>query len=528
MKFWTNGTFYTMRKPGEIIHCVLTEHGKIVATGHEAEAQVRGRAVDVMDLKGRTIFPGFIDSHLHLIWYGQALDRLNLSKATTKKACLEAIATRAEILKDGDWLFVEGYDDNRLTDSNRLLTCRDLDAISRTHPILVRRIDYHTVSINTPFIHAIGLKRNQVFDGGGMIDLDDDGFPTGVLRDEASTLAIERFPKESQAELARLIRIAVNDLWKKGIVGAHSEDLHYFNGLVGTVRAYRQTLNEPFPFRAHLLVHHRELDAYLRAPRTVTSPDEFVTLGAVKIFYDGTVGSHTAFMTQPYAGEPNNYGLQFHRAEAFEQIVQQARLAQLPVAVHIIGDRAFADVVHVLKKFPPQPGQLDRMIHTPWLRSDMLDAAKGMPLIFDIQPQFMSSDMPWALDVLGSDFPPLAFAWKSIKENGFPIAGGSDAPIEVPNPFLAIHAAVTRTCNSDVNGKRYFPEEALSIFDALSLYTSGSAAAAGQSGSCGTIAPGKFADFTVLDQDPFTVDPADLRALTIRKTIVNEQIVYER
>ncbi|MCO7127157.1 amidohydrolase [Sporolactobacillus shoreicorticis] len=528
MKLWMNGKFYIMNKPGQTATHVLTDKEKIIALDQDAAAIAQERNAEMVDLQGGIVFPGFVDSHLHLLWYAQALDRLNLYGYPTKKACLEAINERAAQLKDKEWLFVEGYDDNNLSDSTQLLTRRDLDTISDVHPILVRRIDYHTVSINTPFIKEIGLKRGQVFEGGGMIDLDGDGIPTGVLRDEASMLAIDQFPTESQEELERLIKLAVKDLWKKGLVGAHSEDLHYFNGFEGTVRAFRSTINEDFPFRAHLLVHHRELDACLQAPQELRTSGPFVALGAMKIFYDGTVGSHTALMTKPYAGEPGNYGLKFHQDDAFEHLVRQARAAQLPVAIHIIGDRAFQKVIHVLKKYPPLPGQKDRMIHTPWLRPYMLDAAQNMPLLFDIQPQFMSSDLPWALDVLGPTFPPLAFAWKTIRKKGFTVAGGSDAPIEVPNPFLAIHAAVTRTCNIDLNGKRYFPEEALSIFEAISLYTTGSAAACGQDVAHGTIEIGKAADFTVLDQDPFFIDPADLRSIIIRKTIVNERIVFEK
>ncbi|MET1248464.1 amidohydrolase [Sporolactobacillus sp. STCC-11] len=528
MKLWKNGTFYTMNKPGETAACVLTDHGKIIAFDEQAQTIAHEQKAESVDLQSGIVFPGFVDSHLHLLWYGQALDRLNLSGYKTKKACLMAIAERSANLKNGEWLFVEGYDDNNLSDSDQLLTREDLDPISDTHPILVRRIDYHTVSVNSPFINKIGLTRHQIFAGGGKIDLDSAGFPTGVLRDEASMLAIERFPTESTAELERLLKIAVQDLWKKGLTGAHSEDLHYFNGLEGTVQAFRHALCEQFPFRAHLLVHHKELNAYLNTPESLKTASDFVELGAMKIFYDGTVGSHTAFMTQPYEGEPNNYGLQFHSDKEFEDLVRQARAAKLPVAVHMIGDRAFQNVIRVLKKYPPLLGQKDRMIHTPWLRPNMLDEAHGMPLVFDSQPQFMSSDMPWALKVLGPDYPPLAFAWKTIQDSGFTIAGGSDAPIEVPNPMLGIHAAVTRTCRADLNGKRYFPKEALTVFEAIALYTSGSADACAHSESRGTISIGKVADFTVLDQDPFQIDTADLPGIKVRKTIVNERIVFEQ
>lgn len=529
MKLWKNGLFYTMTVEGEMVEAVITDKGMIQATGSfaELEAAYQEQLTEIVDVQGAVVFPGFVDSHLHLLWYGQSLARLNLKECETKKAALAMIKERVATLSTDEWLFVEGYNENKWTDDGTAFTKEELTNLSATNPILVRRIDYHNVVINEVFTEKIGIHSHMQFEGGGEIVLDTEGSFTGVLKDEATNLAINAFPEATPEEMKHYLTLAIHDLWSKGVTGGHSEDLHYFNGFIGTLATFKETLGEKgLPFRAHLLIHNAELDTYVASKEQFLDGDAFVELGAMKIFYDGTVGSRTALMASGYAADANDHGLQVQTDEQFTAMVQAARQAGLPVAIHILGDLAFEKVIQTLKACPPKVGQQDRMIHTPWLRPDLLELAKGMPLLFDVQPQFMSSDLPWALEVLGEQHPPLAFAWKSIKEAGFPLAGGSDAPVEIPNPFLGIHAAVTRTVSSDLNGKAYFKEEALSVYEAIELYTKGSAIADYHADTRGQIKVGHVADFTLLHENPFTVPVENLHQIKVAQTVVSEKIVY--
>ncbi|WP_088811078.1 MULTISPECIES: amidohydrolase [Listeria] len=522
MKLLENARFYTMGKEGEFVRNVLIDGATIRAIDVDPAAHLEAERIN---LNGATVFPGFVDSHIHLLWYGQALARLNLNETTTKKQALEKIKQRLAELSETEWLFVEGYDENKWTDDKTLLTAADLDSISET-PLLVRRIDYHSVTVNHALMEAISLSKDAKFEGGGEIDTDENGELTGILKDNATNLAIQAFPIPTTAEMKMWLELAICDLWKKGITGAHSEDLHYFDGFKGTLGAFRDTINAEFPFRAQLLIHHAELAAFKQEKELFMDGNPFVELDAVKIFFDGTVGSRTAYMANGYADDASNHGLKIHSDEEFVAIVKKARELGLPVAIHILGDAAFQEVVRVLKKYPPKSGLHDRMIHTPWLTDELIAEAEGMPLLFDVQPQFMASDLPWALDVLGENYPKRAFAWKTLLENGFALAGGSDAPIEVPNPFYGIHAAVTRTATSDLNGKRYFPDEALTVYEAISLYTTGSAKASYKPFSRGKIAPGFAADFTVLATNPFEVATNDLRDIQVIQTFVSGRKVY--
>ncbi|MBC1819256.1 amidohydrolase [Listeria welshimeri] len=531
MKLWKNGTFYQMTAEGAQVSAVITENGHIHAVGDVADLQKQYADIleETIDLDGKIVFPGFVDAHIHLLWYGQALERLNLNQTKTKKEALTLIAERTKQLARDAWLFVEGYDENKWSDEQTFISLVDLDNISKTNPILVRRIDYHSVSINSALQIQIEDFSESAFDGGGEIVRDKAGDFTGVLKDNATTLAIEAFPAAKPSELMEWLKIAITDLWAKGITGAHSEDLHYFTGFESTLAAFRNTVGaKELPFRAHLLIHHAELAAFSASKEKFMSGDAFLELGAMKIFYDGTVGSRTALMSAGYADNPAEKGLQIHSDETFEELVKSARKAGLPVAIHILGDQAFANVIRTLRANPPKEGQYDRLIHTPWLTEKLIAEAAGLPVLFDIQPQFMASDLPWAIEVLGDKHPPLAFAWKSLLQAGFPIAGGSDAPIEVPNPFWGIHAAVTRTANADLDGVKYWPEQALTLFEAIELYTKGAAFASYKTTTRGQIAPGFVADFTILAEDPFQIKQAELHDINVVMTVVNEQIVYQK
>ncbi|MCP7942631.1 amidohydrolase, partial [Listeria monocytogenes] len=345
MKLWKNATFYQMTAEGDQVSAVLTENGQICAVGEAMglEKQYVANITETIDLEGKVVFPGFVDAHIHLLWYGQALERLNLNQTTTKKEALALIAERTKQIASDEWLFVEGYDENKWSDEQTLISLADLDEVSQTNPILVRRIDYHSVSINSALQEKIADFSETGFDGGGEIVRDKTGEFIGVLRDNATTMAIDSFPAATPSELSAWLEIAITDLWSKGITGAHSEDLHYFTGFASTLAAFRNTIgSNKMPFRAHLLVHHAELAAFSASNESFVSGDAFLELGAMKIFYDGTVGSRTALMSAGYADNPNEKGLQIHSDQAFEDLVKAARKAGLPVAIHILGDQAFA------------------------------------------------------------------------------------------------------------------------------------------------------------------------------------------
>lgn len=260
--------------------------------------------------------------------------------------------------------------------------------------------------------------------------------------------------------------------------------------------------------------------------------DEWVTVGGVKIFADGSLGGRTALLSRPYHDAPGRTGMAVHSREELSELVGKCRRSGYPVAIHAIGDLAAERVIEAMETFPgAKKGRRrlpDRLIHASVLRRDLIDRLKKLPVVLDIQPRFIASDFPWVTDRLGPGLLPCTYAWKTVLREGLICAGGSDAPIEPMNPLLGIHAAITRRPpggEGPPNG--YLPGERLTPEEALALFTKGSAFAAGEGEERGTLSAGKWADVTVFDRNLLEADPEELPQARVLLTMVNGRIGYE-
>jgi predicted amidohydrolase YtcJ len=247
--------------------------------------------------------------------------------------------------------------------------------------------------------------------------------------------------------------------------------------------------------------------------------EQFIESGAMKIFADGALGGRTALLSHPYADDQSTNGVLIHSLEELTNLVGKARKYDLPVAVHAIGDLAFEYVLRAIEKFPVPAGKRDRLIHAQILRKDLIERAKHLSLILDI---------PWVIERIGKEKMKYHYAWKTLLEEGLHCAGGSDAPIEPADPLLGIHAAVTRTNPNDPDRKVYGEKQRLTVYEAVSLFTKGSAYAICHEHDRGLIKPGYTADFTVLDKDLFKISEHEILSVNVRITVVNEEKVYEK
>ncbi len=483
---YKNGRCYTLVNGEAFVEEFFTKDGKIIALGSQPILPDR-----IIDLQGYTLFPGWVDAHLHIAGYGERLTLPNLNKLTNKAELLEQL--RASFQQEP--LYIQGYHECGLTKA-------DLDAISTSHPILMRHADYHSATVNTVLLTALGLTQSN-----------------GVLHELDAQRAVFAMPRHSQKILKTMISNAIHSLHRFGITGGHSDDLHYFNGFTETLEAFEEVVND-LPFRAHLLIHYQEVDGFVKSKRPWLDQSPFVQLGAVKIFYDGTLSSQTAWMANPY---PNgSIGERIMNTDAFEQTLKKMRALQLPVALHTIGDLALEEVGHWLKKYPVKKGLHDRIIHASFAQRSTLSLLQSLPVILDIQPQFLSSDLPWGLALLPSPTE-LIYPWKTYLHHDLILCGGSDAPVEIPNPLKAIQAAVRRV--SDHDGKTYGDEEKLSMLEAIHLYTTQANVPTYKTHERGKLASGYIADFTVFNVD-FLQNPEKLDQAFVTMTIVDDQVVY--
>ncbi|KZE64703.1 amidohydrolase [Fictibacillus phosphorivorans] len=511
---------------GEFSEAVFVENGLIVETGTEEHLtdKYSERIEKKMDLQENVMYPGFVDSHLHLIGHGEKLIRLDLSEMTSAEEMESALREKVNTLHSEEWLIGEGWNENNFID-RKIFHKNELDSISDGRPVLLSRVCRHAFLANSKALELAGVTKETPDPAGGIIVKDSNGEPTGLLHDAAAELVKKVVPEVSQEYLNRALKTSVQHLHSLGITGGHSEDLSYYGYVERPLKAYRSVIEEErLKFRAHLLVHHEALKDFKEIEKEYQIP--FVEYGALKIFADGAFGGRTAWLSQPYNDAPETSGVSIHEDKELLQLVKIARENNMNIAVHTIGDMALKQTIDAIKKCPPKNGR-DRLIHVGLVDEDLIEEMKQLSVILDIQPGFVASDFPWLIERLGTDRIPYAFPFRTLIDEGLICAGGSDAPIEPVNPLLGIFAAVTRKKPGEKH-EGYVPEQKLTMYEAISIYTSGSAAAIMREDKRGLIKEGYIADFTVLDRDLFQMSVDEILEVNVVFTIVDGDIVYEK
>lgn len=519
---WFGGKIYTLIEESDTVEAVYAENGKIIDTGYVEHLRSAYPCTEEVNLKGNIMIPGFTDSHMHVIGHGEKLIRLDFSEVDSSDQILESLRTRSHELEPGTWIIGEGWNENQFTDK-KIIHRTELDEVTDLHPVMLKRICHHAVIVNTKAMELAGISAATPDPEGGVIVKDTNGDPTGYLLDQAQELIFQAQPQVSEAYLRDALSKSIEDCYRMGLVGGHTEDLAYYGSLENTLRAFDTVINdENKKFRAHLLVHHLVADEFQQEERDL---GPYIEFGAMKLFADGALGGRTALLSAPYQDDNETSGVSIHSEEGLHQLIQTARSYKMEAAIHTIGDLAFEKALDAIEAYPPvKENQHDRLIHAQILRSDLIERAKKLPIILDIQPRFVSSDFPWVIDRIGEERMKNCYAWKTLITEGLKCAGGSDAPIEPIDPLLGIYSAVKR--ESIYDHKVYMPEEKLTVFEAVELYTKGSAYAVHHETDQGCIAKGFLADFTVLNRDIFKEDV--LLETEVVMTVVDNTIVYER
>lgn len=499
---WTDGHIFTMDTEFETVEAVLVENGKVIQTG--TKEQLTPLADHVHSLQGAAMYPGFVDSHIHLIGHGEKLSYVDLSTFTSIQSIVSEVASR---VKNDEWFVAEGWNDNKLVEG-RPITCKDLEQIEET-PVVLKRICRHVLIANTKAMELAGITNDTPDPIGGIIGKDEHGNLNGLFYDEAQQLITSSIPAVTTEYLQQVIEASVADLQSKGLTGVHSEDMAYYGPYTVPLDAYRRTIESGF--RIHLLRHHEVFEQMQGE-----EPTNFIEFGAMKIFIDGSLGGHTALLSEDYSDSPGNRGVAVHDSTKLENLVKMARKYNENIAVHVIGDQAVEIILNLIEKYPPPVGKRDRLIHVNVLRDDLVKRMAQLPVVLDIQPMFVPSDFPWVIDRLGKERLKWAYAWKSLVDYGFDCSGGSDSPIEVADPLLGMDAATNN---------EFLPDQELTAYEAISLFTIGSAKAIGKEHISGKIKSGFDADFTIVDR---TLTKETFSTAKVVRTVVNGEIVFNR
>jgi hypothetical protein len=497
----------------------------IVAVGDDrairAMAKDRTRQID---LGGKTITPGLIDAHCHLYGLGVDLESVSVrgqdSEAATVQKLVDAASTRT--LGPDEWLIGRGWDQNRWP-GQQFPTRASLDAAFADRPVLLRRVDGHAVWVNSKVLAAAHITAASKDPAGGKIVRDAKGEPTGVLIDNAIDLIDAVVPTASAAVRERRIRTAAKAAIAAGITGVHEMGIDDATADVYRKLAGAQEL--PLRVYAYLAGDPAKLDRVRTAPSQAIG---WFAMRGVKYFADGALGSRGARLYKDYEDEPNNRGLWVTEPDRLAGAVDAAVSGGWQVAIHAIGDAGIGSVLDAFVAAQAKFGgdRRLRIEHLQIIAEADLPRLVETKAIASMQPTHATSDMPWAEQRVGRERITGAYAWRTVLDKGVPLAAGSDFPVEEVSPILGIYAAVTRQDAAGKPAGGWYPEQKMTLDEAIAAFTRGAAYAEFAENQRGMIAVGKHADVTVFDR-ALVADRSllDTHALY---TIVGGKIVFER
>jgi hypothetical protein len=523
VKVLHNARIYTLEKTRPVAPAIAIDHGRVIAVGGD-ELLSLGDPRSRLDMRGRAILPGLTDAHLHLKAYALSLRKIDCETATLDE-CLRRVAERAAQTPPGEWILGHGWNQNNW---GGWPSAADLDAVAPGHPVYLTAKSLHASWANTDALKRSGVSPGTPDPKDGHIQRDARGQPSGILLESAAELVSRHVPEPDVRGLADAIETAQRTLWKFGLTGVHDFDRRdCFMALQHLHSEGRLKLRVIKNLPVELLDHAHELGL-----RTGFG-DDWLRIGSVKAFMDGALGPRTAAMFQPYAGEPDNRGMLNYDSEQLLELGRRAADVGLGMTVHAIGDKANHEVLDAyehLRAYESErnlPQLRHRIEHVQLLHPDDALRLAQLNVVASMQPLHATSDMLMA-DAYWGDRASLSYAWKTQLDAGAPLAFGSDAPVESPNPFLGIHAAVTRRrADGSPGADGWYSEQRLDLQQALEGYTLGAAYAAYAEQRQGRLVEGCFADLIVLLEDPFSVEPDRLSRFRSSATMIDGEWVYQ-
>jgi predicted amidohydrolase YtcJ len=513
--------------PAPTAEALAVGAGRLLAVGGANRLLAEFPQAPRVDLRGYTVFPGFIDAHIHCVGYGLSLLEIDLRGTRSIAEAVRTITAAVTARPEEAWLVGHGWDKNVWAEG-RFPTRHDLDPSTGGRPAAFSSKDGHLLWVNTAALRAAGITRYTPDPSGGAIGREASGEPDGLLKEQATALIRMVAPAPSPQMRERAALAAAAALHRLGVTGIHN-----FTGTTESTAAtftafQRLRARGALTVRVVACVPDAHLEAAGAAGLQTGLGDAMLRVGPVKIFADGTLGSQTASMLEPFEGQPGNVGIQVRAPEEIDRLVRLALEAGLWTAVHAIGDRANRDVLDVFERHHEasrRAGARHRIEHVQVLHPDDLPRLARLGVTASMQPIHATADRDIA-DRYWGRRARLAYAFRSLADTGVNLAFGSDAPVETPDPWRGLYAAVTRKRPDEPDRPAWYPEERLSLHQAILAYTLGAARAAGTDTWQGSLDAGKVADFMVLDRDPYMGPPEALLRVNVLATVVGGRVVH--
>lgn len=539
---YINGKVYTGEGFSEAF---VTENGRFVKVGTTAEIAAEA-AEEMVDLKGTFVCPGFIDSHMHVLSFGNALncaplhlhtesleDLLAAMKAHYEKSGFDKGA-QEEKSKSQRWLIGRGWNQDYFTDVHRMPNRYDLDQVSKDVPIAVVRCCGHCVAVNSKALEICGVTAETQAPEGGSIGRMD-GEPDGIFFDNAMPLVMEKIPVPDKAMVKSFIKSACEALNSYGVTSCHSDDYSVFRSIPF------ETVNEAFKeleaegalsvrvYEQSNFESLAELKRFVEAGNVSGVGTESFKIGPLKMLGDGSLGARTAFLREPYADNDQEYGLPVFTQEEFDEMIGYAHEHGMHCAVHAIGDACLDHVLNAYEKAlakKPVEDHRHGIVHCQISGADELERIAKLNLHVYAQTIFLDYDIHIVEERVGKERAATSYNWKTLMKKGVHVSNGTDCPVELPDALRGMQCAVTR--KTIAGDGPYLPDQAFTVKEALDSYTKESARASFEENVKGQIKEGFLADFVVLGADPFEVSVEEIHSIPVEATFVGGECKYRR
>jgi len=525
---FVNGAIWTVDKSMPNAEAVAVQGGRIVAVGSNEEiGKLAGAKTKRVDLHGKRMLPGFIDDHTHFMSGGFQLQSVDLRYAKSEQEFAALIKTRAE-KNSGRWITGGDWDHDNWPGGN-LPTKELIDRFTQQTPVFVNRYDGHMALANSYVLRIAGIDKKTPDPPGGTIVRDKkSGEPTGILKDAAMSLVYQHIPDPSEQEMVEAAKLALAEARKYGVTSiqdvSSGADVHVYQ-----ILRDRGELTSRFHCRVPMSQWNNLSAVGIKVP----FGDEWVRLGSLKEFADGSLGSSTALFFQPFTSDPGTHGLASDVVldGRLEKWATAADKAGLQLSIHAIGDSAnslMLDMFERIVKANPQWDRRFRIEHAQHLAPKDFQRFAKLGVIASVQPYHAIDDGRWAEGRIGKERCKTTYAFRTFLDNGVKMCFGSDWTVAPINPLLGIYAAVTRRTTDGANPNGWFPEQKITVQEAIEAYTINCAYAVFEEHDKGSITPGKLADFVVLEDDILTIDPIRIEKMNVALTIVGGNIVYSK
>lgn len=526
-----NGNIYSLDGENNIYQVIaIDETGKIEFLGNIFDSE-RFLNYKKINLEGKFIYPGFIDSHLHMLNYAFIETNLKLFDCSSIGDIQNKVLERKGINKDNkEWIFGRGWNQENFIDGGEKLEKKDLDKISKDIPIFLIRVCGHEAVANTKALEEI-LELEKAKDFFKYIDKE-----KGILLEGAVKLCYDAMLPFNYKKIEKLIKVAATDLNKCGITSVHSDN---FLSLPG--KNYKEIIKafKNLDERGELTVrvcdqasftNKEDLKKFINDRKYSEVKSKFYKIGPIKIYQDGSLGAKTALLKEGYINDEQNHGIAIHSIQNLKEMIEIAHKDERQVIVHTIGDLALEQVLDCIENVNfeyPRNDHRHGVVHAQITTPELLEKIKRNKMIVYIQPVFVSSDMGIVERLIGKEREGKSYAWKSMKNKGIVISGGSDSPVERFDILENMQVGITRKKLGDINRGSWLPQEKLTKEDSLEIFTKNGAFSSFEEKLKGTLEIGKVGDFVVLDTDIFKVEDDSIKDIRVLKTVVNGVIVYQ-